>query len=103
MCPCAVHDQGGDVAVDAVVDVAEVGAQELARVDARRVDDEDAVLCAVLADVLEGRDDAALPRMEGTADVALEELCVFPHNRQRYGTFARIIGGFSTVGIFGDG
>ena len=38
--------------------------------------------------------------MEGTADVALEELCVFPHNRQRYGTFARIIGGFSTVGIF---
>ncbi len=50
--PGAVHDQGGDVAVDTVVDVAEVGAQELARVDARRVDDEDAVLCAVLADVL---------------------------------------------------
>ncbi len=50
--PGAVHDQGGDVAVDAVVDEAEVGAQELARVDARWIDDEDAVLCAVLADIL---------------------------------------------------
>ena len=98
--PCAVHDQSGDVAVNAVVDVADVGAQELARVDARWVDDEDTMLCAMLADVLQGRDDTALPRMEGTADVSLEELCVFPHNRQRYGAFTRIIGGFSTVGIF---
>ena len=77
---CAVDSDGSETWIYALVDEAEVGAQEVARVVARTVDDQDAAVLFMLANILEGCDNAAFPLVEGTADIALEIDSIFAHN-----------------------
>lgn len=76
----AVDGDGCETGIDSLMDEAEVGADEVARVVAGTVDDENAAVLLVLANILEGSYNAALPLVEGTTDVALEIDCIFAHN-----------------------
>ena len=69
---CGCHDEDADAGIDFCMEEDDVVDEDLSGVASGRVDDADAGLVGVLAYVLEGRYDVALPRGEGAADDFLE-------------------------------
>ena len=70
------HDEDVAVRVDALAEVLDVGAEDAAGIDTRRIDDEKSPLEAADAHFLEGIDDGCLGTREIAAEVAAEVVCV---------------------------
>lgn len=63
---------------------AEVLAEQLERVVSGRVNDDNAMVRGVLADILKRRDDVALPSVEGASDEFLEICGILVCHRGKY-------------------